>query len=92
MNAVVLTTKLEEEEMKGKLNSILEENNVIVLPLSLYSESYILRMIKQLGNAVDLMVSYPSRKEFATKNLEEIDIPKGDENIYLLQTIKFIPN
>ena len=92
MNAVVLTTKLEEEEMKGKLSSVLEDNNVIVLPVSLYTESYILRVIKQLGNAVDLMVSYPSRKEFATKNLEELEIPKGDKHIYLLQTIKFIPN
>jgi hypothetical protein len=49
-------------------------------------------MIKQLGNSVDLIVSYPSKKEFATKNLEELNIPKGDEHVYLLQTIKFIPN
>jgi len=92
MNAVVLTTKIDDEEMKGKLSSILEENNVIVLPISLYSESYILRMIKQLGNAVDLMVSYPSKKEFTNKSLEKIDLPEQDQYLYLLQTIKFIPN
>lgn len=92
MNALVLQTKLEESEMKGRLSSILEENNVVMLPLSLYSTSYILDVVKQLGNSVDLLVSYPSKKEFATKNIENIEIPSEDTHIYLLQTIKFIPN
>lgn len=90
MNVAFFKTKYDTDTLANKCIELFNTHSIVGMPLSIYSDKEIVEVIKRLGDLIDLAVSFPSQKEFATYKLASITPNEDDNFIYLLSSIKFI--
>lgn len=90
MNVAFFKTKLDIDTLANKCIELFSNHSIVGMPLSVYSDKEILEVIKRLGDTIDLVVSFPSQKEYPTYKLSSISLNEDDKFIYLLSTIKFV--
>jgi hypothetical protein len=90
MNVAFFKTKYDTDTLANKCIELFKTHSIVGMPLGLYSDKEIIEAIKRLGDIVDLAVTFPSQKEFATYKLSSITPNEDDKFIYLLNSVKFI--
>jgi len=90
MNSTFFTSKFDSNELTNKCKVLLENTAVVGFSLSTYSIQELKKVLSQLDYKFDVIVMYPSGKEYSVLDINSIDNTQKDNHLYILNTNHFI--
>lgn len=91
MNVVFIQSQMKLDKLREECLSLIGKNSIIGIPITKYTEEELKDVVNNMGDNIDSVCICPEETFMSSEDfLNNYKKEKGDERLYLLNTIKFI--